>query len=73
MDIDFQLSEKEIGEYAEKLIKCHKPIHEEGGYKFYNIKDPYVPGLTWVISIETKEETKGEPKIHEYKIPLSDF
>ena len=55
-DLKIVTDEFETQEYIKKLIKCHKPEHIGDEWDVYNIKDPYVPGLTWVISIEKDKE-----------------
>ncbi len=55
-DLKIVTDEFETQEYIEKLIKCHKPTHVSEEYRVYNINDPYIPGLRWVISIEKENE-----------------
>lgn len=56
MEVEIQIKDrKAVEKYVENIIKFSRPKAKSGENEIYNIKDPHIQGLMWVVCSENKE------------------
>lgn len=57
IEISFDINDEYFYEYVTNLLKYRKSVYKSDNVNIYNIKDPLIPGVKWIIS-KNKVEKK---------------